>query len=74
MSLLVAVVTSNQGGIFAMGSSAGGGAGRINTSGWGRVLASLLSISATLFLFLLLPNFLVKGLVMFESREMWGLV
>ena len=75
MSLLVTVVTCNQGGIFTIGrSSAGGGAGRINTSGWGGVLASLLSISPMLFFFLLLPSLLVRGLAMFGPRGMWGLV
>ena len=75
MSLLVAVVTCNQGRIFTMGrSSVGGGAGRVNTSGWGKVFASLFSISLTLFLFLLLSSLLVRGFAMFGPQGMWGLV
>ena len=71
----VAVVTGNQGGIFATRrSSIGNGVGRVNTSRWGGVLASLLSISATLFLFLLLLSLLVRALVMFGTQGMWVFV
>lgn len=53
-----------------MGSSASGDARRVNTSGWDRVFASLLSISVTLFVFLLLLNFLIRSFAIFGLKRM----
>ena len=72
MTVLVAVVAGNQGGVFTPRMSLG--ARRIDTGGGGRVLAGLLSVSATLFFLLLLPSFLVGGIAVFRPQGMWGLV
>ena len=50
------------------------GAMHIDTDGGDRVLASLLSISAILLLFLLFPSFLVEGIAVFRLQGMWELV
>ena len=72
MTFFVAVIAGNQGWVFAPRMSFG--ARRVDTSGGGKVLASLLSVSATLLLLLLLPSFLVGGIVVFRSRGIWGLI
>ena len=72
VTLLVAVVAGNQERVFAPRMSID--AKHVNTGGRSRVFASLLSVSATLLLFLLLPSFFVGDITVFRPRKMWGLV
>ena len=69
VTLLVTVETSDMTQVLA---SRAGNVGGIDIGGWGRtrVVLSPLVFQATLSL-LLLPSFLVRGLAILRTREMW---
>lgn len=69
VTLLIKVIAGNQGKVLIPGMSFVSETRRVDTSGRGRVLASLLSVFTTLLLFLLFLSFLVRSVAVFGLRE-----